>query len=214
MEITEKTLVLENSKELKKVAEFLEKSGHAVSYEMNFPGILFIQIFREQISSTILNTFEEVSRSNWTYNIAFAFLNTAKSMNFQIRFEAEGKRDAIVQSYPDANGKLTTILAAEWEWDSNDVFGKDKEIEKLYRSSKTHDCEALLFTYVESQEYQNFLIKTIETWRSLSRGNKNLAMFLCVITFKKEPGLRRFEAIRTVEIGPEDIRIWEDKFLA
>jgi len=208
--MTHRDLILAENPDLKRLDTFLTTRKEKFDFQMNYPAVIFIQIFREQIRSTILLTEESTSRSNWTYNIAFAFLTAAKAMNFQIRFEAEGKRDAIIESEADKKGKRHTILAAEWEWESSDIFGKGKEIEKLYKSSKAYECEAFLYTYVETDKYNEFLIRVRDEWRALSEKTPLLSLVMCTVLYTKEKSSRMFQAIRTVEIATDELIIWED----
>lgn len=207
--MTIREAILTENPALNDLDKFLVTEREHVEYVMNFPSIVFIQIFREQIRSTILQTHEAASRSNWTYNIAFAFMAAAKAMNFDIRFEAEGKRDAIVETY-DLKGQKITLLAAEWEWDSKDVFGPGKEIEKLFKTAKKYKCESLLLTYVETAKYNEFLQKVMKEWREYTQKAPNLSLVLSVILYQIDKSARTFQTIRTVEIDVVGIDVWED----
>ncbi len=76
------------------------------------------------------------SPSNWTYHIALAIKQACKILNLTCRFEAHGKRDAIIEEENEEKVSQV-ILAAEWEWDYESIFGKGKELDKLKATCKS-----------------------------------------------------------------------------
>lgn len=150
------------------------------------------------------------TRSNWTYHTAIAISQTCKFLNLCCKFEANGRRDAVIQARDDSQ---TDILFAEWEWDYLDVFGKGKELEKLKDSCKESKTgEALLLTYCPETDFVDYLQRIADYWISSVKKIKNPpALFLHTVIFEEASYCRNFDRLRTVEIAPEGISVWNDK---
>lgn len=88
------------------------------------------------------------TRSSWTYHTAVAMSEASKVSYLDCKFEALGRRDAVIETRDEENPEI--ILVAEWEWDYNDIFGKGKELEKLKNTCKLHkSADAFLLTYCD-----------------------------------------------------------------
>lgn len=151
------------------------------------------------------------TRSSWTYHTALAIAQTCKMLNLTCRFEALGKRDAVIETKDDTPD---VILIAEWEWDYEDVFGKGKELDKLKTSCKSsRTAEAFLLTYCPSTKYPDYLQRVAEYWISAVKSIKvPPALFLHTIVFEEQAGHREFIRLRTSEISPLGIFLWNDQY--
>ncbi len=184
-------------------------------YTFNSPANIFILLFREiYINSDADYQMNDgtigASRTNCTYLIAHSFHSAAKIMNLYCIFETEGKRDAVIKM---KDVKPITLLFAEWEWDYKDVFGRGKELEKLFTSvRKTKTSSGLLFTYVPENEYPEYLKRVIEYWQSKSKTDSGPKLVLMTVLFNPEKGYRVFKLIRTCIIYNDSIKFWEDQY--
>jgi hypothetical protein len=151
------------------------------------------------------------TRSNWTYHTAITISQTCKVLDLTCRFEANGRRDAVIETREET---AQDFLFAEWEWDYQDIFGTGKELEKLSKScraSKTAD--AFLLTYCPKREYVDFLQSISTYWiKSVSRIKIPPTLFLHTVICEEKGGARTFERLRTVEIHPSWINVWTDKY--
>jgi hypothetical protein len=151
------------------------------------------------------------TRSNWTYHTAMAIAQTCKMLNLTCKFETLGKRDAVIETRDE---KPEVILAAEWEWDYDDIFGRGKELEKLKASCKTSKtAEAFLLIYCPISKYLDHLHKIAEYWIGAMKKEKvPPSLFLHTIIFKERPGYREFDRLMTVEINPTVINVWTERY--
>ncbi len=149
-----------------------------------------------------------VSRSNWTYHTALCLLNASRLLNLDCIFETSGKRDAVIRTRED---KPQNLIYAEWEWDHNDIFGKGKELQKLaVNFKKDKDANAFLFTYVNKEEYTDYLYKVFEQWKSYHPRDQFAPLYFTVVLYSIATSLLQFERLRTVVITPSRIELWED----
>ena len=173
---------------------------------------IFNTIFREIFlhsnpSYTIKNDKEGASRSNWTYHTALSMKQAADIMNYNCYFEVEGKRDGVIRT---KGKKPQDILVAEWEWDSKDIFGKGKELEKLNSTTnKSKTSSAFLFTYVETDKFDDFAKRVIEYWQSNNSNNSSPPLYLNAILYSGG-SFRNFEVYRIYEIYNDSIIVWND----
>lgn len=149
------------------------------------------------------------TRSNWTYHTALAIAQASRMLNMVCRFEAMGKRDAIIQS-PDE--PPVVVLAAEWEWDYEDVFGNGKEIDKLLLTCKENEaCEGFLLVYCPDQSYVDYIERVSVAWLHGAQKLKDPpTLFLHTIVFTEKAGMREFDRLRTVQMNPTQITVWND----
>jgi hypothetical protein len=179
---------------------------------VNAFSITFIQLFvTDTPNYQMENGNYGASRSNWTYHTALSLAQTSKIMNLNCLFEAQGKRDAIIETRDE---KPEVILIAEWEWDYKDIFGTGKELEKLQESCKRFEnAQAFLLTYCPAREYVSFFQRIAEYWIEKTKYWKTPPLlFLHTIVFEEEiGGTRIFTAIRTAQITPTQIYILNDQ---
>lgn len=197
--------IKENLANLTKVIEF------DINPKFSF-SVTFAQLFMCDLPNYKLT--EEnygATRSSWTYHTAITMAQTCKMFELDCKFEANGRRDAVIETRDDSP---ENFLFAEWEWDYQDIFGSGKELEKLSKScraSKTAD--AFLLTYCPKTKYVNFLQKVSSYWlKSISRIKIPPTLFLHTIICEEKGGTRFFERLRTVDIHPTVINVWTDKY--
>lgn len=129
-------------------------------------------------------------RVDWTIHIGIVVRNIADLMSLVTRFEAGGRKDAVLRS---ADGDEVAI---EWEW-GRDV---DKELKKLYEhrklwpKSKKGLKYAVLITYTDNIE--NFCKQVMEKWK-----DARWPLLLILIKVEKVPRKefssgRKFEDIQ------------------
>ncbi len=76
--------------------------------------VLFVEMFwNEKPNYELKPGVFGATRSNWTYHTAGAIAQTCKIMNLTCKFEALGKRDAVIETKGEVS---EVILIAEWEW--------------------------------------------------------------------------------------------------
>jgi hypothetical protein len=151
------------------------------------------------------------TRSNWTYHTAMAIAQTCKMLNLTCKFEALGKRDAVIETRDE---KPETILVAEWEWDYEDIFGRGKELDKLKTSCKaSKTAEAFLLIYCPISKYLDHLQRIAEYWiGSVKKHKRPPSLFLHTIIFKEKTGYRELDRLITVEINPSGIFVWNGRY--
>ena len=149
------------------------------------------------------------TRSNWTYHTALAISQTCRTLNFTCKFEAFGKRDAIIESQGEVP---VMILAAEWEWDYDDIFGTGKELDKLRITCQNNpSANAFLLIYCPRERYLDHLEKIVEFWITETRNEEQpLSLFLHTVIFEENKNTRQFLRLARVEIGSTGIIIWDD----
>lgn len=196
-----------------------EKLKHLASVEqLNFYitfifSILFVEIFKNDTPSYEISPgVYGATRSNWTYHTASAISQTCKILNLTCKFEALGKRDAIIET-KDENPEM--ILAAEWEWDYNDIFGNGKELEKLrVTCQKNPTADAFLLIYCPSNLYLNHLEKIAEYWINETKKDEDAPnLFLHTIIFEEKGNSREFQMQKLVMIHPTGINICSESYL-
>jgi len=175
--------------------------------------VLFIEMFwNEKPNYELKPGVFGATRSNWTYHTAGAIAQTCKIMDLTCKFEALGKRDAVIETKGEASG---IILIAEWEWDYDDIFGAGKELDKLKASCKKHEtANAFLLIYCPITKYLSHLEKIAEEWI----GDTTMAelapvLFLHTIIFEEKGSIREFQRLKTVMIHSSGIDVWSDNYL-
>jgi hypothetical protein len=173
--------------------------------------ILFVEAFLNDTPNYEISSGHfGATRSNWTYHTAMAIAQTCKTLNLTCKFEALGKRDAVIETRDE---KPEIILVAEWEWDYEDIFGKGKELDKLKTSCKaSKTAEAFLLIYCPISKYLDHLQRVAEDWIGSVRSVKHPpSLFLHTIIFKERAGYREFDSLMTVEINPSGINVWNER---
>lgn len=166
----------------------------------------FMQFFwyRSPVLSNVI-----VTQSNWTYHTAFSIKRAAENLGLDCIFETMGRLDAVIQ-IPDETPEI--ILFAEWESRYKSVFGKGKELEKLWQgAAQNKGANALLITYCPIEEYGTFLREVTEYWQNKDKRKKHRpVLFLVTILYKNVQGMNEFQMISGVEIHKEGVKIWGD----
>lgn len=172
--------------------------------------VLFVEIFWNDTPSYHLSPgVFGATRSNWTYHTASAISQTCEILNLTYKFEALGKRDAIIETkgeFPEI------ILAAEWEWDYDDIFGAGKELDKLkITCQKNPTAYAFLLIYCPISKYLNHLEKIAEYWISETAADEQApTLFLHTVIFEEKGKSREFQRLKTVMIHSTGIDVWND----
>jgi hypothetical protein len=152
------------------------------------------------------------TRSNWTYHTAIAIAQACKILDLTCRFEAHGKRDAIIET----SNPPGIILAAEWEWDYMSIFGKGKELDKLKSTCRNNPtASAFLLVYCPNSKYLDYLERIAEDW-ILDPTMKEQAptLYLHTVIFEeKKGGNKQFLRLKTVMIHNTGIDVWGDRYL-
>lgn len=170
--------------------------------------IIFTQLFlADQPNYKMTDGSSGASRTNWTYHTALAIAESAKVMNFVCKFETLGKRDAVIET---KNDPPFVLLVAEWEWDTEDVFGKGKELEKLWKTCREcPDAVAMLLTYCTEPRYPDYLRKVANYW--IGTRKRHLSdLYLHAIIYNEAGAFREFKRLRTALIGDEGVQLWGD----
>lgn len=175
--------------------------------------VLFVEMFwNEKPNYELKPGVFGATRSNWTYHTAGAIAQTCKIMNLTCKFEALGKRDAVIETKGEVS---EVILIAEWEWDYDDIFGAGKELDKLKASCKKYEtANAFLLIYCPNSKYLSHLEKIAEEWL----GDTTIAelaptLFLHTIIFEEKGSIREFQRLKTVMIHSSGIDVWSDNYL-
>ena len=173
---------------------------------------LFVELFWNETPNYELS--EGVfgaTRSNWTYQTAIAIAQTCKILDLNCRFEAHGKRDAIIEF----KNPVEVLLAAEWEWDYEDIFGKGKELDKLKETCRANPtANAFLLVYCPNSKYLDYLEKIAKDWiQSPEMDEQAPTLFLHTVIFEEKRGHREFLRMKTVMIHSERIDVWADRDL-
>jgi len=100
-------------------------------------------------------------RIDWTIHIGVIVRNIADVMGLYTRFEAGGRKDAIIR-----NAKYEDLIALEWEWEG--VWGN--ELDKLKkRASKPIGKKPLEYcvfiTYTHTANIDKVYAHVLEKWR-------------------------------------------------
>lgn len=175
--------------------------------------VAFVHILTSDLrnSASYLGTYT-ASRSNWTYHVAGAISQACKMLDLSCRFEALGKRDAIIETRDE---EPVTVLAAEWEWDYADVFGKGKELDKLIETCREYkDAEAFLLTFCPLMSYPDYLQNICSAWLTATKSMKSPPpLFFHAVIFEDVGRVRDFLKIKTVEIDSNHVTVWNDHYL-
>lgn len=174
--------------------------------------VSFVQIFlRDTPNYELSKGIYGATRSNWTYHTAMAIAQTCRMLDLTCKFEALGKRDAVIETKDEIP---EIVLVAEWEWDYKDVFGKGKELDKLQRSCKEwKSAHGFLLVYCPAEDYADYLQKIAEDWiRSVKSQKHPPTLFLHTVIFEDKVGVREFIRLRTVELNPKAINVWNDRY--
>ena len=173
---------------------------------------VFTLAFRENFMNRPYHLWQKAaSRSNWTYHTAFAIREAAQTLGLSCTFETMGKLDALIET---AEKKPKTVLLAEWESDYQSVFGKGKELDKLWRGlSRKRYASALLFTYCPLDKYYSFIKDVVVYWQKrAARSKYPPSLFLPVVVYEVQGSDLVFQFIRTIEILPKEIVLWGDLY--
>ena len=175
--------------------------------------VLFVEIFWNDTPSYELSPgVFGATRSNWTYHTAGSISQTCKILNLTCKFETLGKRDAIIETKEQVS---EIILAAEWEWDYDDIFGAGKELDKLKTTcQKNPTANAFLLIYCPIAKYLNHLEKISEYWISETvKDEQAPTLFLHTVIFEEKGNSREFQRLKTVMIHSTGIDVWSDSYL-
>ncbi len=175
--------------------------------------VLFVELFwNEKPNYELKPGVYGATRSNWTYHTAGAISQTCKIMDLTCKFEAFGKRDAVIETKGETSG---VILIAEWEWDYDDIFGTGKELYKLKASCKKHEtANAFLLIYCPNSKYLSHLEKIAEEWiGDTTKAELEPTLFLHTIIFEQKGSIREFQRLKTVTIHTSGIDVWSDNYL-
>lgn len=175
--------------------------------------VLFVEVFKNDTPNYELSTgVFGATRSNWTYHTAAAISQTCRILNLTCKFETLGKRDAIIETTDEVP---EIILAAEWEWDYNDIFGKGKELDKLKTTCKKNpSANAFLLIYCPTAKYLDYLEKIAEYWiGETARDEQAPTLFLHTIIFEEKGSSREFQMLKMVMIHSTGIDVWRDTYL-
>jgi hypothetical protein len=186
--------------------------------QLNFSTIyifscLFVEVFWNDMPSYELSPgVLGATRSNWTYHTASAFSQTCKIMNLTCKFEAVGKRDAVIETN-EQNSEI--ILVAEWEWDYDDIFGTGKELDKLRKTCKKNpSADAFLLIYCPVSKYLKHLEEIANYWIDETKNDEQPPnLFVHTVIFEAKGINREFQRLKTVMIHPKGIEVWSDRFL-
>jgi hypothetical protein len=133
-------------------------------------------------------------------------------LDLNCRFETRGKRDAIIETREEP---VEIVLAAEWEWDYEDIFGKGKELDKLKATCKANPtANAFLLVYCSNSKYLDYLERIAEDWvRDPTMDDQAPTLFLHTVIFEDKGRVREFQLLKTVMIHISGIFVWSDRFL-
>jgi len=170
---------------------------------------VFTLLFRENFMNMPYNLWQGTNKSNWTYHTAFAIRETARILSLNCIFETMGRLDALVETIGD---NPRTVLLAEWESDYRSVFGKGQELDKLWRGlSRRRYAHAFLFTYCPSDEYYGFAKEVVEYWQRRAAKRKYCPiLFLLVAIYEVVSAVEQLQFLRTIEIFPKEVLLWDD----
>lgn len=175
--------------------------------------ILFVEIFWNNVPNYELSPgVFGATRSNWTYHTAIAIAQTCNILNLTCKFEALGKRDAIIET---KESMPEIILVAEWEWDYDDIFGTGKELDKLKNTCiKNQTANAFLLVYCPISKYLDYLEKIAEFWiNETATEEQSPTLFLHTVIFEEKGSSREFQRLKTVMIHQTGIDVWSDSYL-
>ena len=199
---------------LKDLRSYFEGITSVESYERKITRdfvTIFLEIFVSNAPSYPLeqNQFG-ANRSNWTYHTAFTIKKTCEILSLNCKFETEGRLDAVIEAF-DQEGNSICVFFAEWEWDYLDIFGKGKELEKLWEGThKLQYANALMFTYCPIDKYFDFLKQVTEYWQQKIDKMQDYPRLFLVTVLHSGTSFREFQNVRTVEIDAEQINLWYD----
>jgi hypothetical protein len=170
---------------------------------------VFTLILRENFMNMPYRLWQGANKSNWTYHTAFVIRETAQTLGLDCVFETMGRLDALIQTPGE---KPRVVLLAEWESDYRSVFGKDKELDKLWKGlSRKRYASALLLTYCPLDKYYSFVKEVVEYWQKRAVKRKYYStLFLLVAVYGVVDSIEQFQFLRTIEIFSEEILLWND----
>lgn len=187
---------------------------HQLNFDITFIfSMLFVEIFWNDTPSYELSPgVFGATRSNWTYHTAGAISQTCKILNLTCKFEALGKRDAIIET---KGQESEIVLAAEWEWDYDDIFGDGKELDKLITTCrKNPTANAFLLIYCPISKYLNHLEKIAKFWIKETKTDEQApTLFLHTVIFEEKGYSREFQRLKTVMIHATGVDVWSDNYL-
>ena len=175
--------------------------------------VIFAEFFRNDMPNyELFPTVFGATRSNWTYHTAGVISQICKILDFTCKFEALGKRDAVIETKGE---NPEVILIAEWEWDYNSIFGEKNELEKLKKSCQENSsANAFLLTYCPNLKYLDYLEQIAKFWISKTKSEDNApTLFLHVIIFEEKANYREFQTLKSIAIHQTGIDILGEKSL-
>lgn len=167
---------------------------------------LFVLLFREKFLYAPYHLWQGAGKSNWTYHTAFSIQETARTLGLNCIFETLGRLDALVETM---NEKPRIVLLAEWESNHRSVFGKDKELEKLWKGlQRKRQAHALLLTHCPLDKYDDFTKNVVEYWQKKAAKRKYFPiLFLLVAIYEDSASLP--QSLSTIEIFPKEVLLWD-----
>ncbi len=169
----------------------------------------FVLLFLHNFCDFPLAINASLNKSNWTHHVYFAIRSTAKTLYLCCTFETMGRLDAVIQTVDKYPG---VVLVAEWENESESVFGEHKELEKLWEGANQHQhADAFLLTYCPAEDLLDFTKRVVDYWHNQSTSQETCpSLFLVVVVYKREKRSHKFMFIRTQEITQSSLFLWHD----
>ncbi len=193
---------------IEKLQNYLANSSQVIGVQHRLSET-FVSIFLQNFGNFPIRTNEIQNRSNWTHHVYFSMRSTSNTLYLSCTFEIMGRLDAVIETLDQYPG---VILVAEWESNSNSIFGTHNELEKLWiASNKYQNADAFLLTYCPIESLFGFTKQVVEYWQNLSSDRENFpSLFLVIVAQKREGRDNRFLFIRTQEIAKSSLFLWHD----
>ena len=208
----QQSIICPEYKDIKsKIGNSIKTYPFEINTQFSF-SVTFAQLFMCDLPNYALTKGNYgATRSNWTYHTAITISQTCKVLDLTCKFEANGRRDAVIETRDDSP---QAVLFAEWEWDYLDIFGKGKELEKLKNSCKaSKTADAFLLTYCPKEKYIDYLQKITDYWiGAFGKSEAPPILYLHTVLFEDNGGCRIFDRLRTVEIYLSEMYVWTDKY--
>lgn len=210
--MSDKHIIVEYDRPLPQNIEHLQKSLDHVSTVRGVRHRIsetFVLQFLEYFADTPLTAGDNLTKSNWTHHVYFAFRSTARTMYLGCTFETMGRLDAVIETLNEYPG---VILVAEWESEPASIFGSGKELDKLWRGTLRHrNADGFLLTYCNIAEMNDLTKQVVEFWQGSKSYRDNFpSLFLVVIAFKQDKKSQKFLFVRSMEITASEVLLWHD----
>lgn len=174
---------------------------------------LFVLVFREVFNANMPPEYDLGSGrigariSSWTYSVALSMLKTAEILCLDCRFESHGLLDGLVETREEPR---RSVIVAEWEWKNDTIFGPKKEIDKISEALRSHTtADGFLLTYCPIADYPNWLRLVVSQWQRQTNEQEGIQLYLITVLHTGKT-FRELESIRTVQIYPSLVRVWDD----